>query len=161
MTALLSWLSSPAATIGDAASREALRRQLTGKSSRLYTNQDLPRVVLAPPPPVAAGAEPDGEVPASAPRRDERWWRDRMTTARDDLQRDEVLTEAVQAQVNKLTTDIVAANDPLQQSQLRGQLQKAVIELDRLQKQVITHRKTIDSLHDEARRLGVPAGWLR
>ena len=41
VAALLTWLSAPPDTLADAADREALRRQLIGKATHLYTNVDL------------------------------------------------------------------------------------------------------------------------
>jgi hypothetical protein len=166
VAAFLTWFSAQPQTIGDAAWREALRRQMVGKSVRLYTNQDLPSGFAAaaiPPTRAAAPANPDDDEAGktSTPQRTEQWWRDRMSVARASLERDELLAEAVQARINSLSTTLVSKSDPFQQEPLRLQLQKAVVELDRLEKAVIADRQSIDAIQNEARRAGVPPGWLR
>jgi hypothetical protein len=162
VTALFTWLASSPTSIGDAAFRETLRRQLTAKSVRTYTNRDLPQVsFVLPPPRSSSSVAATDAVEARMEHRDEKWWRDRMAAVRADLDRDETLVEGVQARINSLTNDIVNRDDPFQQAALREQLQKAVDELDRLQQAVLSERKTIDGLQDQARRLGVPPGWVR
>jgi hypothetical protein len=164
VTALFTWLATAPTSIGDAAYRESLRRQLTAKSVRAYTNRDLPQVSFAPPPDRPARVSStagDDVVEVKMEKHDEKWWRDRMAAVRADLDRDETLSEAVQTRINSLTNDIVNRDDPFQQAALREQLQKAVAELDRLQQAVLNERKTIDTLQDQARRLGLPAGWVR
>jgi hypothetical protein len=127
VTTLLTWLATAPSSIGDAAFRETLRRQVTAKSVRAYTNRDLPQVSFAPPPQRASSfAADDGDVvrvDMKNDRHDEKWWRDRMTSIRADLDRDETLVEAMQTRVNSLTNDIVRRDDPFQQAALRGQLE--------------------------------------
>jgi hypothetical protein len=164
VVAVLGWLTAPAASIGDAAWKEALRRQVTAKSVRQYTNRDLPQVVfVARKDGSEVAADESVGVPVSGDmlRSSEQTWRDRAAQSRANLERDELLTQSVQSRVNQLTADIVNRDDPYQQAQLREQLQKLVIELDRLQKLVLSDRKAIDVLSDEARRAGVPPGWVR
>src|SRR5262245_12497695 len=92
VTALFTWLASSPTSIGDAALRETLRRQMTAKSVRTYTNRDLPQVSFAPPPPPRSAAVAGTDaVEARMERRDEKWWRDRMAAVRADLDRDETL----------------------------------------------------------------------
>lgn len=173
--AFLAWLQAPAVSLADASHKEALRRQFLPKSSRSLTNQDLPpprtelpaaTAAAEPPdtPPGAAAANPPGEPPAEKDKiekHDEAWWRDRMTAARDAVSRDEGLVEAMQSRVNALTTDWTNRDDPAQKAILFDQRQRALSELDRLNKQVVADRKAIDGIVDEARRQGVPPGWIR
>ena len=84
-----------------------------------------------------------------------------MTSARDALERDEVLADAMQSRINGLQTDIVNRDDPAQQGQLRQQLARALAELDRLKKLVETDRKAIADIQNEATQQGVPPGWIR
>ena len=80
---------------------------------------------------------------------------------RESLERDEVLADAMQSKINSLQTDIVNRDDPAQQNQLRQQLARSLAELDRLKKQVETGKKKITDIQTEARRQGVPPGWIR
>jgi hypothetical protein len=38
---------------------------------------------------------------------------------------------------------------------------KALAELDRVKLEIQQHQKAITTIQDEARRAGVPAGWVR
>jgi len=180
---VLAWLASPPTSLADAAQREALRRMLTPKSSSALTNlgwpqEPPPAVVTTPPveeppvkeppdetvpPPATAGAaatQAPAPAPAS-PRRDEKYWRERITEARSALEQDQVLADAMQSRINALQTDVVNRDDPAQQAQLRQQLARALAELERLNKQIEADKKAIATIEEEARRLGVPPGWLR
>jgi hypothetical protein len=176
VASLLTWLSTPPDTLADAAEREAVRRQLTGKATRVYTNMDLPLSaqsfvvsVSEPGAPSASasapspdGTEAEGGVASPAPElRDEAWWRGRVAALRQSIERNQLLLDAMQARVNALTTDIVNRDDPFQRLELREQLQKSLAELDRLQNRIVEARQGLETLQSEARRSGTPPGWLR
>ena len=170
LAALLAWLATPPGTIGEAAEREALRRELTGEATRLYTNVDLPPAPteIADPRPSAgpggAAAAPVQPAAAAGPSRevrDEAWWQNRVGTVRASIERNGLLAEAMQARINGLTADVVSRDDPFQRAELRDQLQKALAEFDRLQALVIEGRQQLELVQDEARRAGVPPGWTR
>ena len=169
--AVLAWLTAPAGSLADAAKREALRRQLTPKSTASVSNvgqpQDLPgppsAVTMPAPAEGARPAEPQKPPPAAegAPVRDEKWWRGRIAGARAAVERGQLLADSVQSRINSLQTDVVNRDDPAQQMMLRQQLGKALNELERLRTQIADDKKAIDAILDEARRQGVPPGWLR
>lgn len=166
---VVTWLTTPPASIGDAARREALRRQLTPKSTASLSNFGLPpepepAAVVSVPPPAAEPPPPGAPAapsPASEPKRDEKWWRARIAAARAAFERDEVLTDAMQSRINALQTDVVNRDDPAQQALLRQQLGKALGEFERLKNQLDADRKAIADIQAEARRQGVPPGWTR
>lgn len=165
--ALLAWLAAPPATIGDAARREALRRQATPASVASFTNIGQPEP--APPPSIVTAPEgavaqtPPPEPPPTAPeeRHDEKWWRARIAAARSSLERDQVLADGMQSRINALQTDVVFRDDPVQQAELRRQLGKALGELERLKTQIEADQKAIVDIQEEARRKDVPPGWIR
>jgi hypothetical protein len=168
VAALMAWLALPPATIGEAAEREALRRELTGKATRLYTNLDLPPAAgeIADPRPGASGRPAAAGTTSAEPKaptnvRDEAWWQNRATEIRTSIDRNVLLAEAMQARINSLTADVVSRDDPFQRAELRDQLQKALAEADRLQALVIEGRQSLERLQDDARRAGVPPGWIR
>lgn len=154
---LISWLLAPSETIGQVAAREEFRRQLVGRSTRLYTNYDLP--VQA----IAAAVEFPAVVPdpASALPRDEAWWRTRIATARAMLDRNQMLADGLAMRVSSLTREIVNQVDTGEQARLRAQLKKTMDELDRQQKIVLGDRRTVEAVQEDARRLGIPMDWLR
>jgi hypothetical protein len=192
----ITWLTAPTSNLGEAARREALRRQLARPAVASLTNLGQPREIVAadettdpvpatparppagvddegvplpPGSPAPAPAKPaaapaaQNAQPAAAPaaKGDEKSWRDRMTTAREALERDQVLADGMQSRINGLQTDVVNRDDPAQQSQLRQQLARALAELERLKKQIDADRKAIVDIQADARRLGVPPGWVR
>ena len=109
----------------------------------------------------AAGVTNDDKKTEEKPKNDEKTWRDRMTNARQSLERNEFMAEAMQSKINALQTDAVNRDDPAQQLQVRQQLGKAMSELDRLKKQVEADRKAIAEIQTDARKQGVPPGWIR
>jgi hypothetical protein len=164
---VITWLTAPPANLGDLARREALRRELTAKPVERLVGFGTAADVQAPPqtePPAGIDVTPPPAPPPPPPapeRHDEQWWQDRLANVRAAIERDQLLAEAMQSRINALQTDIVNRDDPFQQAALRGQLQKALAELDHLQKQTETDRKAILDIQEEARRLGVPPGWVR
>lgn len=169
VASLLTWLSTPPLSLADAADREVIRRQLTGKATRVYTNIDLPVAtfdsaapVMEPPPAAAPAVLSEAAVASPAPEvRDEAWWRGRVAGLRSSIDRNEILLKAMQTRINSLTADIVSRDDPFQRQELRDQLQKSLNEFDRLQTAILQARRGLETLQDEARRSGTPPGWLR
>jgi hypothetical protein len=167
--------------LADAARREAERRKAleTAKTPTTYTNEDLaklpprPAPVLPSPPAAqattvgAAGAADAAAAPApgapteAAAPRDEKYWRDRITKARTDLSRAEMFAESLQSRINALTMDVINRDDPAQRAKLADDRQKALAELSRVQTEIADFKKEIAAIEEEARRLGVPPGWLR
>lgn len=107
----------------------------------------------------AAGQTP--EKPESGEKNDEESWRKRMTDLQDRLSRAQVLADALQSRINALTTDFVNRDDPAQRAQISTDRQRALGELDRMNKDIERLKKDIADLQEEARKAGVPPGWLR
>lgn len=171
-------------SLADVARAEEARRKNVKKAAKVYTNDDLRADftmpdVAAPSPgadttatpergPENHGAAPAAKAPAAAPAKaaqspaqDEATWRKRMAAARADLQRTEMFAEALQSRINGLTTDFVNRDDPAQRASIEQDRQKALTELDRVRKDRAQHEKAIADIEEEARKAGVPAGWLR
>ena len=166
LLAIVAWLTTPPASLGEVARREAIRRAFVGPSVASVSTSQLPPTPspaavsgLPEPKPVSAAPEPRAE-PAE-PVRDEAWWRNRMAAARTTLERNQLLADAVQSRINALQTDVVNIDDPAQQALARQNLGRALGELERLQKQIETDQKQIAQIQDEARRQRVPPGWIR
>lgn len=174
--------------LADAARREAARRQaIRAASIPVYTNEDLDRLPARPAPArprlpassettvttagvggetreeQAAAAAGQPGVPAAAlpAPGDEKAWRTRITTARSNLARAVMFAESLQSRINALSADVVNRDDPAQRQRLVEQREGALAELDRVQSEVAAFTKEIADIEEEARRLGVPPGWLR
>lgn len=157
--------------LAEVARAEEARRKTALKAMKVYTNEDLrpaprsrqpPPAASAgiPPAPASAAAEPVLEPPPDPPK-DEQYWRTRITAARDELQRSELFAEALQSRINALTTDFVNRDDPEQRVVIGTDRDKALAELDRVQSEIRDLAESIADIEEEARRAGVPPGWLR
>jgi len=180
VTLTLAWAPlAHAQTLGDLARQEEARRKAIARPAKVYTNDDL-RNQPAPPPPAPAPAAPAGGAPpstatppspsgaqagkqeGSTPQAaDEATWRQRIATARDTLARSQTLQEALQSRINALTTDFTNRADPAQRAVIATDRQKALAELDRVKKEIQQSQKAITDIQEEARKAGVPAGWVR
>jgi hypothetical protein len=162
--------AAQAPPLAEVARQEQERRKSIPPPAKVLTNNDLPKV-MTPPPQAAPPAEPaktenaPDAAPAEAGRKDEPkgedWWRARINEPRERLHRDEVLLDALRARVNGLTSDFVGRDDPYQRARIADDRQKAIIEMDRVRAEVVDLKKRIDDIEEEARRSGVPPGWLR
>ena len=74
---------------------------------------------------------------------------------------DRVLVAALESRVAALTRDVANRDNPLERAALVADRLQAVAELDRMREQVDTDMRAIVGLEDEARRAGIPPGWLR
>lgn len=178
-----------AQSLADVARKESERREAVKDSGKTYTNHDLKPVPTSAPTDAApadtsggAAASADAGQPDSAtgdsaadtktadapgsttpgePVKDEAYWAGRMADLRERLERDGTFADALQSRIDALTTDFVNRDDPAQRGQIGADRQKALVELDRLKKNIEQDKRAIPELEEEARRAGVPAGWLR
>lgn len=92
---------------------------------------------------------------------DEASWRARITAARNELARAQTLRDALQSRVSALNTDFVNRDDPAQRRVVTADRQSALAALDGMRSEIQEHQKAISDIEEEARREGVPPGWLR
>ena len=177
-----------AQTLGDVARQEAERRKAVKSDGKVLTNKDVPRVPGTAAPPVASDAKPadaaakpatgdaatkDGTSKDATSKdaskddkskgevKDQQYWAGRLKSLREQVERDQAYADAMQSRINALTTDFVNRDDPAQRTVIANDREKAVAELDRLKKAVVDGKKAIADFEEEARRAGVPPGWLR
>ncbi len=119
----------------------------------------------AVPPPVVVPVVTDDTVSAvksgGKVEKNETWWRARMVKARADLERDRLMVEALETRVNLLTREVSSADAPGRRTALVAERVRTLAELERMRDQVADGVKAISDIEDEARREGVPPGWLR
>ena len=175
---------SPAAsgqTLGEVAKKEAERRKAQPQTGKVYTNKDLPASAQkpatanpstetpaqTPTDPVAAATEQkaeDGKAPGDKPQgdqKDQAYWKNRMATAREELRRSEMFAEALQTRVNTLNKDFNSRDNPAQRSAIGADRTEALNELTRVKQEVERGKKQIADIEEEARKAGVPPGWVR
>jgi hypothetical protein len=164
-------------SLADAARKEAERRKALKIPAKVITNKDLgPTLSSGPssgpaeaakPEPPPQGAEDktksaDGTDKAKDDsKKDEKYWGDRMKALQGALDHDQAFADALQVQINALTTDFVNRDDPAQRSVIGQNRQKAIDELGRLTKAIADDKKALADFQEEARKAGVPPGWLR
>ena len=84
-----------------------------------------------------------------------------MVAARERVERSRLFADALESRVNALTTDFSARDDPAARAAVRTDLDKALAELERVRGEIGEQERTLAELEEEARRAGVPPGWLR
>lgn len=167
-----------AQSLADVAKKEEDRRKVVPAPSKVYTNKDLNAVPAGSPPPPAPAGKPaddtakaaDGDAKSGSKSaaaaekgvvKDQAYWAGRQKALQDTLARDQNYADAMQTRINALTTDFVNRDDPAQRAVIEANRQKSIAELARLTKSVQDGKKAIADLLEEARRAGVPPGWLR
>lgn len=182
--AIFAWTSLPGAqSLADVARTEEARRKavkaVEKAPAKVYTNDDLRGVPSIAATPAAGGSAADADAAADADTdaeaadeaepeatddgtpRDEKFWRERITAARDALARNKVLADALQSRINALNADFVNTDDPAQREVVEANRATALAELDRMNKEIETQTRAIAGIEEEARKAGVPPGWLR
>ena len=179
---LLAWwaVAVSGQSLASVARKEEARRKQVKQPSRVITNKDLRPVPnpASPPPPLPgpdAAAAPDVAKPATpggqaadSPlseeeqrKQDEQSWRTKMADARLALERSQMYADALQSRINALWADFTARDNPVQRADIELERKRAIAELDRVKGEVEAQKKGITELEEEARRAGVPPGWIR
>ena len=161
--------------LADVARKEKERREAIEEKSKVYTNDDLRggarlttgtsaeiRAEAQAPDTAASTASPetspdDGEEP----ERDETYWRGLVTAARNARQRAELVAAALQNRVDGLWAEFTARDDPFQRSVIEQDRLDALEELESTQADMERLDREIRGIEEDARRAGVPPGWLR
>ncbi len=175
-----------AQSLGDLAKKEQERRKTSPPAAKTYTNEDLKKL----PPAADSPANPADKTPAKPgdaaktdgaakpgdakgdskadgakkegePATDEKYWRGRITTANEDIHRNEMFRDALQSRINALSADFAGRDDPYQRAKIADDRQKALAELARVNQEIEKGNKLIADIAEEARRAGVPPGWIR
>jgi len=164
-----------AQALGDVARKEEARRKDIKAPAKVYTNKDLGAVpagresgtvASAPAAPAAAAPEDAKATDAkdkdqAGPQKDQAYWGGRRKELQAKLESDQRLADAMQTRINALTADFSARDNPIQRAGIERDRLKALSELDRLRKSVEDGKKALANLDEDARRAGVPPGWLR
>jgi hypothetical protein len=166
-------LASAAQSLADVARAEEARRKAIVKPGKVYTNVDLrPDITdvastnASPDAPAPSTQVPSLDLPAGQaeppePKKDQAYWSARISAARQALDRSRIFADALQSRINALATDFVNRDDPAQRAQIELERQRSLAELERVKKEIAAQTKAIADIEDEARKAGVPPGWLR
>ena len=172
---------APAQSLIEVARQEKTRREAIAPEdrSRVYTNDDLrdsggltigalPAVGAAPSADAGSGRAGHGvgggeaaAGPEAGESLDENAWRTRLTAARQARARAGLMASAVQNRADGLWAQFTAMDDPARRREVRRQRNEALAELKRTQAETERLEQEIRDVREEARRAGVPPGWLR
>src|SRR6266849_565178 len=173
-----------AQSLADVAKKEEERRKAVPAPAKVYTNKDLTPVAAgSTPAPAKAGEAPkdtdkdkesskgakgkdakdtkDTKDTKDAPVKDQAYWSGRLKTLQTQLDRDQAFADAIQTRINSLMADFVNRDDPAQRAVIERDRLKAVTEQTRLTKAIQDDKKALADLQEDARRAGVPPGWMR
>ena len=136
-------------------------------ATKVYTNKDLQNVpatavVPAPPEtvakePVVGGTDLKTRVEGTTTVKDEDWWRSRALALRRTLADNQTKLVAAQVYYDGLpdrARGVLGA--PVVEAWM-----KAKEEISRLSAVVVNDKRALADFEEEARRAGVPPGWLR
>ncbi len=169
---IISAAHGSASSLAGVAMNESLRRLFSPPAQMRLNTIDIPPPMPGPPEkpekddPLASAKIKLGDDPAEKDKAkddigDEKAWRQKMTDARAALDQDEVLSDAMQSKINALVNDFASRDDPAQRAEIERQRVRALDELDRLKKQIQKDKDTINDIEEDARKKGVPPGWIR
>jgi hypothetical protein len=107
----------------------------------------------------AEGSTSSGD--ADADRRQQ--WQRRAREARENVAEAEALVTALEQKITDLRVDRGADNamDPFRLQTLQAEIQKATAELTAARDQAQSRRAALDAVLEDARRQGIPPGWVR
>ena len=115
--------------------------------------------------PSAAGTDataPSEAAPeAAALPTDEAGWRTMITAVREELERKKLTVAALQNRADGLLTDFTARDDPAERSVIEQERVEALEEVDRTNAEIQQLDQDVRAIQEQARRAGIPAGWLR
>jgi hypothetical protein len=165
-------------SLGEVARREEARRLAITIPARLYTNDSLKAAPAPVSPPPTAPAEGQASAQSQTSTAsvasgstvatdgsdglgDEVRWRARLAAARNNLARAQTLRDALESRVNVLNTDFVNRDDPGQRRLITANRQSALVALDGMRSEIQQCQEALSDIEEEARREGVPPGWLR
>jgi len=160
--------SQPAPSLADAARKAREAKKPETKTSKVFTNDNLPsgaevNVVGAEPP-----AETTGAPAASANKKlslaqEEQSWRARFGAARAKLDRDQATLDILQREMSNLQLNYYP-NDPMKQlpqSVTRSDIISQQAKIEKKQADVAADKAALSDLEDALRHAGGDPGWAR
>jgi hypothetical protein len=166
--------------LAEVARKEEERRKTAKKATRVITNANLAANEVNLPPksmpsfagssnatpsntspgsPTIPGGKPESATTAGG--KDQAFWQNRLKTALDDLNRTQMFADSLQTKINSLRTDFVNRDNRVEREKIQMDLNASLAELEKLNKEIAEKRKAVSAVEEEARKAGVPPGWLR
>jgi hypothetical protein len=166
-------------SLADVARKEAERRKTIQTPAKVYTDADLRRLPVTPPPepppadPAKASVTDDkpaaGTEGAAAPAKPvepsvdlgEEYWRKLITDARSALARSSSYLEALRQRAQALSIQFYALEDPVQRNAAAAERRKVLDDIEHLGQDMAAQERAIAKIEADARKAGIPPGWIR
>ncbi len=147
-------------------SKKEKERRRRIKTTKVITNADLGK---APRPsvitkraksflPRVSGGESEGE---KSPKKKREWWISRKRKLEEKIASLKRKIQELQQKVNSLSTNFLIEQRPIAQQKVKSALEKAKGQLEAAKRELAQAKKALDKLYEEARKAGIPPGWLR
>jgi hypothetical protein len=177
-------VAAGAQSLGDVAKREEEKKKKTAKPpAKVYTEEDLKKAresgsgtvnvlpeigsssspAASERPSAGEGGPARGENSGDAGPRDEKYWRAEAARRREAVKVADSKVPMLEAQVAELRSDMSPTNtqDPNRLQNQDRQLRQALDNLEAARRALDAARQSLADLEEEARRAGVPPGWVR
>jgi hypothetical protein len=166
-------------SLADIARKEAERRKTILVPGKVYTDADLRRFPVAPPPEPPPGDSAikagEAEKPAAKPEQaattdtpekpsidsGEQYWRTLITDARAALARSSSYLVALQERAQTLTIQSYTLEDPAARNAAAAQRSAVVKDLKLLKQDMAAQEEAIAKIEADARKANIPPGWIR
>jgi hypothetical protein len=157
---------APQASLAEAARKAREQKRETPKSSKTFTNDNLPTEggistvgdKAATPPSNEATAPVSGGQTAT----DEKTWRSKFASLRHKLEQDQANLDVMQRELGQLNVQYYS--DPtktMQQELTRTDINNKVADIDKMKSQIEADQQAIADAEDELRKSGGDPGWAR
>ncbi len=164
---LISGLFAQSALV-ELSKREKERRRKIKKHSVVITNETLKQMGSFSPSLQVKGS---GAETSSAPARttsleeekykDPNYWKTMKANILRQIRELEEKIKKLRSDINFLSTQFLLEERPFERSNVKSRLEEAKGLLNQALKQLQEKKKELERLYREARRRGVPPGWLR
>lgn len=95
------------------------------------------------------------------PQQDMQYWQELKKRLQDEISALSDKVKKDQLQLNRLVTHYISMNLPLQKIDLKNQIDKLSADLEKDKLKLGELQGELDSLPEQARKAGVPPGWVR
>jgi len=94
-------------------------------------------------------------------KRDHKWWSERKKAMDEKINKLRKKIQELNTKVNGLNNQFLLEQRPFTQARVKEELEKAKGALQQAKADLANAKKELESLYNEARKEGVPPGWIR
>jgi len=159
--------AGPAAqdSLADAARKAREQKKETPKSSKTFTNDNLPTeggISTVGDKSATPSNEATATVAGGQTATDEKTWRSKFASLRHKLEQDQAHLDVMQRELGQLNVQFYS--DPtktMQQELTRTDINNKVADIDKMKSQIEADQQAISDAEDDLRKSGGDPGWAR